>query len=92
MTHWCLSVVGMLPHKTERGKLALKRLRAYEGCPPPFDRRKRFVVPGAMRVVCLKPGRKVMFHTSKKLITLLAYRCNDANGNLRLNGHVDKIC
>ncbi|XP_046990514.1 60S ribosomal protein L13a [Schistocerca americana] len=52
------TVRGMLPHKTERGKMALKRLKAYEGCPPPYDRRKRFVVPGAMRVMCLKPGRK----------------------------------
>ncbi|XP_067013040.1 large ribosomal subunit protein uL13 [Anabrus simplex] len=52
------TVRGMLPHKTERGKAALKRLKCYEGCPPPYDRRQRFVVPGAMRVMCLKPGRK----------------------------------
>lgn len=49
----------MLPHKTERGKQALRKLKAYEGIPPPYDRRKRVVVPGALRVVCLKPGRKV---------------------------------
>lgn len=48
----------MLPHKTERGKAALKRLKAFEGCPPPYDRRKRMVVPNAMRIMCLKPGRK----------------------------------
>ncbi|CAB0031014.1 unnamed protein product [Trichogramma brassicae] len=48
----------MVPHKTARGKDALRRLKAYEGCPPPYDRRKRVVVPGAMRVMCLKPGRK----------------------------------
>lgn len=47
----------MIPHKTERGKKALRRFKAYEGCPPPFDRRKRYVVPGSMRVICLKPGR-----------------------------------
>lgn len=52
-------LVGMLPHKSERGKLALRKLKAYEGIPPPYDRRKRVVVPGALRVVCLKPGRKV---------------------------------
>lgn len=51
--------LGMLPHKTERGKQALRRLKAYEGIPPPYDRRKRVVVPGALRVICLKPGRKV---------------------------------
>lgn len=52
-------LLGMLPHKTERGKQALRRLKTYEGIPPPYDRRKRVVVPGALRVVCLKPGRKV---------------------------------
>jgi hypothetical protein len=51
--------LGMLPHKTERGKQALRRLKTYEGIPPPYDRRKRVVVPGALRVICLKPGRKV---------------------------------
>ncbi|XP_071439804.1 large ribosomal subunit protein uL13 [Hetaerina americana] len=52
------TVRGMLPHKTQRGKDALKRVKAYDGCPPPYDRRKKVVVPGAMRVLCLKPGRK----------------------------------
>ncbi|KAJ8974001.1 hypothetical protein NQ317_002397 [Molorchus minor] len=52
------TVRGMLPHKSERGKQALRRLKAYEGIPPPYDRRKRVVVPGALRVTCLKPGRK----------------------------------
>lgn len=52
------TVRGMIPHKTQRGKDALRRLKIYEGCPPPYDRRKRVVVPGAMRVMCLKPGRK----------------------------------
>ncbi|XP_022920559.1 large ribosomal subunit protein uL13 [Onthophagus taurus] len=52
------TVRGMVPHKTERGKLALRNLKAYEGIPPPYDTRKRVVVPGALRVVCLKPGRK----------------------------------
>lgn len=54
-----LNVSGMIPHKTERGKDALRRLRAYDGCPPPFDNRRRVVVPAALRVFCLKPGRKV---------------------------------
>jgi len=51
----------MIPHKTQKGKDALRRLKVYEGCPPPYDRRKRVVVPGAMRVMCLKPGRKVRY-------------------------------
>ncbi|KAK0078909.1 hypothetical protein PV325_001976 [Microctonus aethiopoides] len=52
------TVRGMIPHKTQRGKDALRRLKVYEGCPPPYDRRKRLVVPGCMRIICLKPGRK----------------------------------
>ncbi|GFS42182.1 60S ribosomal protein L13a [Nephila pilipes] len=51
-------VRGMLPHKTKRGAMALKRLRAYEGIPPPFDKKKRMVVPGALRVLKLHPRRK----------------------------------
>ncbi|KAL0821729.1 hypothetical protein ABMA28_005155 [Loxostege sticticalis] len=52
------TVRGMIPHKTERGKDALRRLRSYDGCPPPYDSRRRVVVPAALRVFCLKPGRK----------------------------------
>lgn len=59
LTKSTIEFIGMIPHKTQRGKDALRRLKVYEGCPPPYDRRKRFVVPGAMRVMCLKPGRKV---------------------------------
>jgi len=49
---------GMVPHKTERAKLALQRLKVYEGVPHPFDRMKRVVVPGALRTLRLRPGRK----------------------------------
>nr|CAD7401146.1 unnamed protein product [Timema cristinae] len=52
------TIRGMLPHKIERGKAALRRLKVYEGIPPPYNKRKRWVVPGALRVMCLKPGRK----------------------------------
>ncbi|KAI1305387.1 60S ribosomal protein L13a [Halotydeus destructor] len=51
-------VRGMIPHKTHRGDAALGRLRAVEGMPPPFDKRKKMVVPSCMRVVRLKPRRK----------------------------------
>ncbi|KAI8439380.1 hypothetical protein MSG28_013190 [Choristoneura fumiferana] len=37
------TVRGMIPHKTERGKDALRRLRSYDGCPPPYDNRRRVV-------------------------------------------------
>ncbi|PWN32034.1 ribosomal protein L13 [Meira miltonrushii] len=52
------AVRGMVPHKTARGAAAMNRLKVYEGMPPPFDRQKKFVVPQALRVLRLKPGRK----------------------------------
>ena len=52
------AVRGMLPHKTARGAAAIERLKLFEGVPPPYDRKKRMVVPEALRVLRLKPGRK----------------------------------
>jgi len=49
---------GMVPHKTDRAKRALERLKVFEGIPHPFDRLKRVVVPGALRTTRLRPGRK----------------------------------
>merc|ERR1712126_341076 len=51
-------VRGMVPHKTERGKLALKRLQTFEGVPPPYDKKKKMVIPSALKVLRLKHGRK----------------------------------
>lgn len=48
----------MVPHKTARGAAALERLKLYEGVPPPYDRQKKVVIPQALRVLRLKPGRK----------------------------------
>ncbi|XP_045585538.1 large ribosomal subunit protein uL13 [Procambarus clarkii] len=55
------TVRGMLPHKTTRGLQALKRLKSYEGVPPPYDKVARKVVPDAMRITRLKPGRKYCY-------------------------------
>lgn len=52
------AVRGMISHKTARGKAALERLKVFEGVPPPYDKKKRVVVPQALRVLRLKPGRK----------------------------------
>ena len=49
----------MIPHKTKRGSEALNRLKVFEGIPAPYDKKKRMVVPCALRVLRLKPGRKV---------------------------------
>lgn len=51
------TVRGMLPHKTPRGAAALARMKVFEGIPPPYDKQKRMVVPAALRVLRLKPGR-----------------------------------
>jgi large subunit ribosomal protein L13Ae len=51
-------VRGMVPHKTARGAAALERLKAYEGVPHPYDRKKRVVVPAALKVLRLRPERK----------------------------------
>ena len=51
-------VRGMVPHKTERGQQALVRLRAFEGIPTPYDKKKRVIVPSALRALRLKPRRR----------------------------------
>ncbi|XP_065838007.1 large ribosomal subunit protein uL13-like [Oscarella lobularis] len=52
------TVRGMIPHKTTRGTEALNRLKVFDGVPPPYDKKKRMVVPAALRVLKLKPGRR----------------------------------
>ncbi|PGH20414.1 60S ribosomal protein L16 [Polytolypa hystricis UAMH7299] len=52
------AVRGMVPHKTPRGAAAMERLKVFEGVPPPYDKKKRVVVPQALRILRLKPGRK----------------------------------
>merc|ERR1712070_1112960 len=49
---------GMVPHKTARGAAALERLKSFEGVPHPYDRKKRMVVPAALKVLRLKPERR----------------------------------
>jgi hypothetical protein len=48
----------MIPHKTARGAAAMNRLKIFEGVPPPYDKKQLMVVPQALRVLRLKPGRK----------------------------------
>merc|ERR1711913_233985 len=52
------TVRGMIPHKSERGKEALKRLQTFEGIPPPYDKKKKMVIPTALKVLRLKHGRR----------------------------------
>eukprot|EP00461_Guttulinopsis_vulgaris_P001239 UN01239 len=49
---------GMIPYKTTRGKLAMRRVKIYEGVPPRYVNKKKLVIPGALTVLRLKAGRK----------------------------------
>jgi len=52
------TIRGMVPHKIQRGKDALKRLQTFEGVPPPYDKKKKMVIPSALKVLRLKAGRR----------------------------------
>lgn len=52
------AVRGMVPRKTKRGEAALARIKAYEGIPPDFAKKKRMVCPEALRVTHLRPSSK----------------------------------
>lgn len=52
------TVRGMIPHKTSRGAAALDRLKTFDGCPAPYDKVKKMVIPAALRVTKLRPDRK----------------------------------
>jgi large subunit ribosomal protein L13Ae len=51
------TIRGMVHQKTARGQAALTRLSTFEGIPAPYDKQKRVVVPAALKVMRLKPGR-----------------------------------
>ncbi|CAM9187497.1 unnamed protein product [Choristocarpus tenellus] len=52
------TVRGMLPQKTVRGQEALSHLSCFEGIPAPYDKQKRMVVPNALQVIRMAPGRR----------------------------------
>lgn len=66
------AVRGMVSRKTKRGMAALERLKVFEGIPPPYDKKKRVVVPSALRIMRLKPGRK--FTTLSRLSTSVGWK------------------
>ncbi|KAJ0561086.1 putative ribosomal protein L13 [Helianthus annuus] len=56
---WSLCLPSsMIPHKTKRGAAALARLKVYEGVPTPYNRKKRMVIPDALKVLRLTAGHK----------------------------------
>lgn len=52
------AVKGMVPRKTQRGKIALERLKIFEGCPYPYSHKTKRCVPRALKNLRLKFGRK----------------------------------
>ncbi|KAJ3337424.1 60S ribosomal protein L16B [Kappamyces sp. JEL0680] len=74
------TIRGMIPHKTARGAAALERLKVFEGVPPPYDKKKRLVIPQALRVLRLAPGRK--FTTIKRLSTEFGWKYEDVVARL----------
>lgn len=74
------AVRGMIAHKTPRGKQALARLQVFEGVPPPYDKKKRVVVPQALRVLRLEPGRK--YTTVGRLSHEMGWRYQDVVARL----------
>ncbi|EKX46854.1 large subunit ribosomal protein L13Ae_2, cytoplasmic [Guillardia theta CCMP2712] len=52
------TIRAMMKHKTPRCQAALDRLKVFDGVPPPYDKVKRMVMPDALRVLRLRPGRK----------------------------------
>merc|ERR1711966_349038 len=68
-------VRGMIPHKLYRGSAAFQRVKAVEGVPEPFNSVKKMVVPDALRIQRLRPGRK--FAHLGKLCTDLGWGYQD---------------
>ena len=65
----------MIPHKSARGTAALERLKVFEGIPPPYDKIKRMVVPDALRILRLAPGRK--FTVISRLSSEMGWKYQD---------------
>ena len=83
------AVRGMIPHKTARGAAALERLKVFEGIPSPYDKKKRQVVPQALRVIRLKPGRK--YCTVGRLGHEFGWKYQDVVARLVKTSHMVRI-
>eukprot|EP00994_Dinema_validum_P002351 NODE_1513_length_924_cov_1180.712000_g1175_i0.p1 GENE.NODE_1513_length_924_cov_1180.712000_g1175_i0~~NODE_1513_length_924_cov_1180.712000_g1175_i0.p1 ORF type:complete len:210 (-),score=49.35 NODE_1513_length_924_cov_1180.712000_g1175_i0:242-871(-) len=51
------TVRSMMPYKTPRGKEAMRKLKCFNGIPPPWDKKKRMCCPQALRALRMAPGR-----------------------------------
>jgi len=51
-------VRGMVEHKKARGAAAMDRLTLHDGCPHPYDMKKKMVIPQALKILRIKAYRK----------------------------------
>jgi large subunit ribosomal protein L13Ae len=63
----------------------MERLKVFEGVPPPYDKKKRMVVPQALRVLRLKPGRK--YCTVGRLSHEVGWKYQDVVARLVISDH-----
>mmetsp|Transcript_28913 Transcript_28913/g.67614 ORF Transcript_28913/g.67614 Transcript_28913/m.67614 type:complete len:209 (-) Transcript_28913:81-707(-) len=52
------TIRSMMQHKIARCEAAMERLKVFDGIPSPYDKKKRMVVPDALRITRLRPGRR----------------------------------
>ncbi|KAA6391240.1 MAG: putative 60S ribosomal protein L13a [Streblomastix strix] len=52
------AIRGMLPHKSPRGAAAFGRLKTYDGVPTIYEKKKKLVIPDALRVQRLQARAK----------------------------------
>ena len=74
------AVRGMVPRKSARGQAALGRLRVFDGCPHPYDTKKKMVVPQALRVLQLTPSRQ--FTVLKEIASRVGWNQGEIIGKL----------
>merc|ERR1740121_3051422 len=80
------TVRGMVPHKTARGAAALDRMKTFVGIPHPYDRKKRLVMPAALKVLRLRPERR--FTRLGDLAKEVGWKHNDLLGHLEARRNV----
>ena len=67
-------VRGMVPHKMKRGECAMSRLTCFDGCPSPYDKKKRVIVPKALKVIRMEKSRNFS-NLGDLLAAVVRFRC-----------------
>ena len=69
------AVRGMIPHPEPSAASEQSKSQEYAGEPPPSHRNKKGVIPDALRVLRLKPGRK--YATLKRISSEVGWKYQD---------------